>query len=183
MLGFFCGYLLIENVVYYNCTAQFYIENQYLLLGFFVGVPLVFDVIPSFKKEWITSVAISLVCLIGVIRIYNAHTLYTNRLNWCQNLLDKTENLSNKKLILKKEQAPLDTLIMTWGCPTEFWLLSMLEKNEARSIVIENIPNEFSYRDSCNHCFVGIWKTFKYDELTKKYFNFNDTTQYVYYKQ
>lgn len=86
--------------------------------------------------------------------------------------------LPQKKLIIPAQFAPMDTLLMTWGASYEFWLLSTLENNESRSIIIENDIYEFNWAKDNNKAFIAKWGNFDYQNLNKTYFKFNDTTRY-----
>lgn len=182
LFGFFLGFCLLVNVSYPDGANQFYLENQYLLLGFFVALPFVIDVLPKLKTPNFQLVVTSVICIIGIYRVYNAHDIYTTRLNWNRNLLSSTSNLSNKKLILTANQAPVDTLFMTWGSSFEIWLLSTIETGISRSIIIEESPNEFDWKMNDSNTLITKWEVFNYADLNRKYFIFNDTsTGYIRY--
>ena len=179
VVSFFLGYCLLINVSYPNGADQFYLENQYLILSFIVALPFAYDILPKIKNYYIPYGIISFVCLVFLFRIINTHHTYTNRLKWNQDLLSKTENLSNKKLIISSSKAPTDTLLMKWGSSYEFWLLSTIETGNSRSIIIEEGKNEFDWTLPSNSAFVAKWGKFEYKELNRKYFIFNDTSSYV----
>jgi hypothetical protein len=179
LLIFFIGYCLLVNVSYPNGAEQFYLENQYLILSFIVALPFVLDVLPKLKKPQVQFAILCLICLVGLFRIAGTHQIYTNRLDWNRNLLAKTKGLSNKKIIIPSHKVPIDTVFMTWGSSYEFWLLSSIENGVSRSIIIEEIQNEFDWAIPSNKTFITKWGTFNYEELNKKYFIFTDTTNYI----
>lgn len=181
--AFFIGYCLLVNVSYPNGGDQFYLENQYLVLSFIVALPFVSDVLPDFKSIKIQYIILFVICVAGVLRIYNAHDFYSNRLEWFQNLISKTEIDENKKLIIPANKVPKDMLLMTWGSSYEFWLLSTLEKGISRSIIIEELPGEFDWAIPANKSFISKWGTFEYTDLNTKYFVFTDTTQYIKFEK
>jgi hypothetical protein len=176
--SYFVGFCFVVNVSYPNGAAQFYLENQYLILSFFVCLPFTFEVLPQIKNSKIQYGILCMIFAIGIFRIINTHQFYTNRLNWNRNLLLQTEVLPNKKLIISSSKAPEDTLLMTWASSYELWLLSTIEKGISRSIIIEENENEFDEAFLANKSFISKWEAFDYSTLNKKYFVFTDTTNY-----
>lgn len=179
---YFIGYALLVNVSYPGGGVQFYLENFYLLLAFFIAMPFVLDVLPSYKNKHFSLGLIALICLIGVFRINHRHVIYTERLDWNKALLEKTNTLDHKKLIIPAEEVPHDLLLMTWGSSYEFWLLSTLETGISRSIIIEEQAGEFDWALDQNEGFISKWGVFDYKELNPKYFNFKDKDHYVKYR-
>ena len=181
ILTFFLGYSLLMNVCYPNGADQFYLESQYLVLGFFVAICFGFDIINKIKSYYLQHLLISIICIISIIRIYNTHEIYTNRLNWNRYLLTSTENLKNKKLIIPSKKTHTYNLFMTWASPYEYWLLSTIENGVSRSIIIEEKPGEFDWALPSNNSFITRWGIFDYSSLDNKYFVFTDTTSYIKY--
>lgn len=170
------GYTFIVNIKFAYGDLQFYLENQYLLLGIFVGIPLSYDVLANDKFRKFSLSIVTIICFFAVFRIYNAHKTYTQRLEWNRNFLAKTAKLPQKKLIIPAAYAPMDTLLMTWGASYEFWILSTLESNQTRSIIIENDVYEFDWAKENTNTFISKWGNFDYHTLNKNYFKFSDTT-------
>jgi hypothetical protein len=179
MLCFFLGYIFIVNISNPSGADQFYLENQYLILSIFVGMPFVFDYLPTIKNKQIPIVIVSTIAIVGVIRICNAHQFYTRRLEWNRNLLYQTSLEPQKKLILSITKVPKDKLLMTWASSYEFWLLSTLEQGISRSIIVEETPNEFDWALNKNKSFIAKWGVFDYSTLDNRYFKFIDTTFYL----
>ncbi|HMN32871.1 MAG TPA: hypothetical protein PKA54_05820 [Chitinophagaceae bacterium] len=177
--GYFFAITLLINVTYPNGADQFYLENQYLLLAFVVIIPIVFELSNKIEKPYLQIGLLTLICSLGCVRIIIAAPTYTNRLNWNQQLLSKTENAAHKKLIISSKKVPKDILMMTWSTSYEIWLLSTIETNNSRSIIIEETENEFDNALSSNKSFFTKWGYFDYGDLNKKYFHFHDTTNYI----
>ena len=178
-LAWFFGYCFIINISFPNGGDQFYLENQYLLLSIIVGFPFVFDLLPTIKTLQIQLAILSIICLVGVSRVYNTHQPYTQRLSWNRDLLKKTDNLIQQKIICTAPFAAPKELLTTWGTSYELWLLSTLETGRSRSVVIEEQPGEFDWALPATHSFIVKWGNFPYAVLKPQYFNFSDTTAYV----
>lgn len=179
VLSFFFGYLLLVNVSYPQGMAQFHIESFYLALSVFLIIPFIFDFLPSVQNRQLTIGVLSIMLLISCIRIGWTHRSYANRIAWEENLLEKTENLPNKKLLIAQEEVPMDTLVMSWGSSYEFWLLSSLKNpTNVRSIIIDENPSSLDWALANNKGFLTEWGMFDYKDLPQQYFNFQDTTYY-----
>ncbi len=179
VIAYFIATTLLINITYPNGANQFYIENQYQLLAYIVILPFTYEIYNFAKNKSIQFGIISLISLVCSFRIINTSDIYIARLNWNRNIISNTNNLSNKKLIIPNTQVPSDTLMMTWSTSYEIWLLSTIETDTSRSIIIEEQENEFDYALSSNKSFLTKWGSFDYTDLNPKYFHFFDTTNYV----
>jgi hypothetical protein len=178
MLLFFIGFFFLINLSYPNGADQFYLESHYLIFAIIVGFPFAYDVLPSIHSNKTPMLIVLIICVACVIRIYNTHFIYTNRLNWNRNLITKVEKMPNKKVILPVGYAPKDTMIMTWGSSYELWLLSTIELGRSSSIIINENENEFDWAVPSKQSFISKWGVFDYTALNRRYFIFNDTTAY-----
>jgi len=172
---FFIGYLLLVNVSYPKGAESFYLENLYLPLSIFVTLPYVFDL--KLNNKVYLSLLI-LILGISLLRISINHKIYSSRVALLENYMSETQYLPEKKIIITEKQFPMDTLMMSWATPYEFWLLSTTSKNETRSIMITDDINEVEWTKNYNKKFVTKWGAFDYSELPTKYFIFDDTTFY-----
>jgi hypothetical protein len=176
----FFGYLLLVNVSNYQGMPQFHIESFYLPLSLIVLFPLVFDLFPSLRYPKLAILLIVAVLVLRVVHIAQLHRPYTARVAWQESVLERTSHLPNQKIILAEKDVPMDTLIQSWGSAFEFWLLSSIQNhNNPRSVVIYNDWNKFDYALPQNKVFLSEWEVTPYEELPKKYFNFQDTSYYV----
>lgn len=174
---FFTGYIFMVDLTYPGGTDQFYIENQYLLLAVFIGLPLAFELM-NIEPLWRNGI-VFLIGFFAVFRIYYAHDLYSARLDWQRNILLEAERLPSQKLILADENLPEDTLLMTWAASYEFWVLSTIENAKSASVIVEEQPGEFDWAAGEHQSFITKWGAFKYSDLNPKYFRFTDSTAYI----
>ncbi len=175
MSVFFIGYLALVNVSYPNGADAFYIENLHLPLSIFIAVPFAFDF--RMEKKYF---AILIVLMLGIrlVNIGTQHELYTDRLNMLKGYLERTKSFTQKKIIISEKYFSKDTLLMSWGSPYEFWLLSTAFEKESRSIMISDNVKNYEWQKGYKDKFLGKWGTFNYSELPPKYFKFRDTTLY-----
>jgi hypothetical protein len=168
------GYLFLVNISYpFRTTPEFYIENLYLPLAVFLGLPLVFELLPLLAEKRLALPVVCLLVATGCLRIWFTHTPYTARLNWERAFLDK---YINEKIIADAKKINAGILLMNWGTPYEFWLLSTLERNKTASIIIDDDPRSRLWALDLNKTFVVNWNIFPYKDLNPKYFHFTDTT-------
>jgi hypothetical protein len=169
-----CGYLLLVNICYpTDYTQQFYIENLYLPIGFFIAIPFVFDVIHRLHEKKLAITLLGIIILTALIRLYTISNIYTTRINWERHFL--TAHL-NEKLLIKETPQHVKTLLMTWGTPFEFWLLSTTEYGKTASIMINDEPWNMQFVLQTKNEFVTTWgHRFPYSTLPKRYFLFTDT--------
>jgi hypothetical protein len=80
--------------------------------------------------------------------------------------------LGTNRLLLKKNDAPMDTIIMEWGVPFTTMLLSSLnDPAQAKTLLI--LPDFEEYRDDLgkDHLFLTPFKKMEAEELNKHYFD------------
>lgn len=87
--------------------------------------------------------------------------------------------LTKLKSMKSKIIFPKSTLLLTWSCSYEFWLLSTMEYEKSYSIIEEETPNEFDWAIGKNNSFISKWGAFDYSNLNKRYFKFEDSSYYV----
>ena len=172
----FLAYMLLVNISYPDGADRFYIENLYLPLSVFVIIPFVTDRyfygLPYFK------VFIILLISIRIFHIAYTHKFYTARITYLKDYLKKTEALPQKKQVISKKYFPMDTLVMFWASPYEFWLLSTYQGGDTRSILItDDLPSRY-WLKGYNKKFITTWEAVDYGELPKRYFPLRDTSYY-----
>ncbi|MEN9522114.1 MAG: hypothetical protein RL065_491 [Bacteroidota bacterium] len=178
--SFFFGYLLIVNVSHQGGGDQFYLESQYLVLMFLLGVPFLYDVLPNMKNSFIAKAALLIIVSIGFIRIYYTHYQYTERLNWYQQTITQVNKIPTQKVIIKQSNVPMQKIILSWGSAYEFWLLSTIEQKKSASIIIAEQNAEFDHLINKKNVFIGKWEQVPYSEFrNKNCFLFNDTCSYI----
>ncbi len=178
------SFLFIVITAFGDCYLKFYLESFYLLLGFFVSVPLCFEILPEIKSSKILIAIISVTLIIRCSDITLDHQKFTARLNWMENFLEKTKNLPSKKLIVNESQTPPGLLIISWGSAYESWLISSMHSPfESRSIIIDYDLERHIKVMKKKKILIGMFKNFRYSSFDKSYFHFNDTSEYVLFDE
>lgn len=165
---------MLVNVSYpTSVTPLFYIENLYLPLSTFLALPFIFDVLPALEKKKLGLPITLLIMLSRCIRIYAAHNTYTA---WLDPERRYIERYNDRKVIVKAQRKDLDTLLMLWGTPYEFLLLSEIEHGKSASTIIDEDPEHRSWAKDLKNGLLVNWNIIPYNQLNPKYFHFTDTT-------
>lgn len=173
-LFFILGYLLLINVSYPdNATSPFYIENMYLPLAVFIALPLIYDILPLYRSKMIPITLFAWILITGCIRIYATHALYSERVDWERKFIQAN---GDKKLLINSKEEPMNILVMTWGTPYEFWLLSTIETGKTASVIINDDPDQLTWALNDKKKFLTTWGSFDYTSLPSQYFIMKDTT-------
>lgn len=181
------AYVLLVNVPFHEGQGQqFYMENLYLPLAVFAAVPLVFDVWKhaeqSQRAQW-ANVALAMVVLISLGRIWQSHRPWREKIAWEQVFLQKTASLPQRKWLLSEEQVPMQTLKMSWGTPYEFLLLSALQHpDSARCALVSTAPQQYDTLLQQPRLFLGTFQNYPLENLPKRYFNVRDSSGYARYQ-
>lgn len=168
------GYVFLVNVSYPDAsTREFYIENLYTPLGIFLGLPLVYDVLPALRARRLATAVLAVFAIAACVRIYGAHIIYKERIEWMRAFAVKHEN---GKYIIDARHAPMDLVWMTWCSPYEFWLLSTIETDKTVSILITDNIKSVLWGKNTPNAFLPTWGQYYYKDLPAKYFRFTDST-------
>ena len=172
------GYVTLVNVSYINGAEQFYLENQYLFLVLFISVPFVYLAQPFVSnKRFIWS--FSLLILVSFIaRINQLEPIYTTRLNWIREATNEMARQNLTKVVLADENLPLDSVYMTWGCNYESWLVSTIEQNQTRVLIVESIDHQFDYTVKNKAIWTTLYGDFNIQTLNQQYFKLDTMNEY-----
>ena len=172
--AFTIGFILLYNISDTKAANRFYSEVSYLPAIIFVTVPFLFDMIPTLikKARWLPALFIGAMVL-RIATITVNHQVFENNFNWIKKQLDKSEKLNTNRLLIKKEKAPLDTILMEWGVPfTAMHLSAIKQPKHAKTILI--MPDFNWYNDKINEedlFFSPFHRVFKNEELNNQYYN------------
>lgn len=168
------GYLLLYNISDPTAADRFYSEVAYLPAILFPALPFLFDVMPVLeqKKLRLLPALFTAIILLRLTTITWNHQTFERLLDWTEQQLTLTESLGTNRLLLKKNDAPMDTIIMEWGVPFTTMLLSSLnDPAQAKTLLI--LPDFEEYRDDLgkDHLFLTPFKKMEAEELNKHYFD------------
>jgi hypothetical protein len=167
------GFTFLINTSYPDeYTKAFYIENLYLPIGVFLAIPLVFDVSRDMRWKPMPALLFSLIVITGFVRMYMFHQVFTDRLNWERDFL---ASHPNQKLMIDAKKLNTEKLLMHWGTPYEFWLLSTTELGKTASVIIHEDLNAVKWDMIDKDVLITNWGIYAYADLNRRYFILNDT--------
>ena len=146
-LGFGISYILLVLVSFFDSKFWFYVESQFIPLSVIFILPLIFDIIPTFKREKLTMITICGLIVYKLLYITYASKIYSNRLKYLNELLEYTYKFDNTKFMVDNDDIQQNTLLMHWGCGYETLYISLLKSPDStRTIVIYDEPNQELWR-------------------------------------
>lgn len=172
--GFAVGYIMLYNISDTKAIHRFYSEVSYLPVIIFVGIPLLFDVLPVISKKikWMPTIFILLISIRLATISFN-HQKFENNFNWIENKINYSEKNQSNRFLIKEEYIPTDTVLMEWGVPFTAMHLSSLENpKNAKTLLI--MPDFKWYEDKLNKddlFFSPFHKYFKNEELNNNYYD------------
>jgi len=175
MWAFSIGFLMLYNISDPQAPYRFYSEVTYLPLSIFVAVPFLFDMVQgSAAKKWggLTGVFLTGLMLLRLATIAWNHRTFDRLFTWVETTVENSGQLGTNRFLLKKENAPMDTVIMEWGVPFTAMHLSALESPQsAKTLLI--LPDFEKYKDILgeDHYFLSPFKAIEIGELNEKYYD------------
>lgn len=152
-------------------TDDFYLENLYMPMAFFLALPLVFHYLPRFRKPGLSGMLVLAIGGAALVRILGLAPVYEDRTDFQKEVLAQ---FGKGKYILDTEYLPSDRLYMTWASPYEFWFLSTVNQGYSASLLITEDTGPFEYAREQRSALVTTWGSFEYDQLPTRYFSFPD---------
>jgi hypothetical protein len=132
--SFSFGYLLLYNIADPQAQYRFYSEVSYLPLSIFVSVPFFFDVLGDFDEKnnrWLPYL-IAAALLLRLASIGWNHRTVAAQFAWIERKMERPGN----RFLLPEKQAPLDTVLMTWGVPFTAMHLTALESPDSAKTLL-----------------------------------------------
>ncbi|MBN9483507.1 MAG: hypothetical protein BGO70_13575 [Bacteroidetes bacterium 43-93] len=168
------AYLMLVIVTHSDGNmTDAYAETMYMPLVFMVALPFTYDVLPLMNRYYLAYVVVAAIILLGLLRIYNTHVSYTNRLNCERALLDK---YPHQKVLFAEGRVRMDDLVFSWSTSFEIWMLAVIEYHYSASILVSGKADQLAAEaQSGTRLFMTEWGAINYADLPKQYFNFKDT--------
>lgn len=137
LIWVFClGHIALLHIGSPNATYRFYAEVNYLPLMIYVGVPFLIDIVRGHPwRYWVW--VLSALAVFRLVVIAENRAPYTRRVEWLSEHLQEWRNDTGAhNFYLPQQNAPVDTLLMTWGIPYESLLLSSLPSPDSAATLV-----------------------------------------------
>jgi hypothetical protein len=180
-MGIFFHLLLIS----YNepeLQFEFYAEANFLVFGVYSILPTLYELHKMQKERWLF--AILLLCFsMGIFRIYNFHSPYTERIQYLESLVEEMEH--NKEYI-EWESCEKEVLSMEWAVPYETALLSALHNEKiSKTIFVKRDALKDPQGLQKTNAFLNVFKIIHTDsfyqrwvEIPEEYYSAHPSIQY-----
>lgn len=174
--AFAFGYLMLYNISDPQAQYRFYSEVTHLPLTIFVAVPFLFDVLPEVISRWsslekrVLPLLFAALMLLRLGTIAGNHRTFERQFSWIEAQLKRS---GSHRFLMKKEVAPMDTVMMEWGVPfTAMHLSALASPDSAKTLLI--LPDFDWYEDKMERTdvfFSPFHKVLEKKDLNPGYYN------------
>lgn len=171
--AFFTGYAALVILSYpdiKNDRLQFYFENLCLPLGFFLAIPLSFDIIMDHSFFNLKRLAVAGVCAVKIFLIVMISKSFTARLDYLANMIKSVEKFPGRKFVMPTSALDMDIIRLEWALPCETMLYSSLS-DKANTVTITYSVDPQDARQKGVGNILEPFGIISQDKLNKAYFN------------
>ncbi|MEQ8705494.1 MAG: hypothetical protein RIC19_16325 [Phaeodactylibacter sp.] len=167
------GYLMLLHIGSPESEHRFYVEVNYMALSIFVGVPFLFEMAPLMKKQQRAYLLAGLLAF-RLVAIALHHKPFEARWRWVEQAIATPE--TGNRFYLTEREAPMDTLLMSWGVPYESLLISNAQTNgqQVRTLLVHPDLKPFEKELKQDSVFITPFKTYPAEALNPDYFPIGD---------
>ena len=165
------GWLALILTTYHWGGEQFYIESFYLMLGLFIAIPIAWDFWPKIEYKYIAPLLLSIFIIVRVVQIWEAKTIYQDRLAWTTEKLDEMNTFEEQRFYIKKSNTPMYIIQLEWAMPYEMLLLSSLKEQDKglkTLYIMQNDEDENAITDT-KDAFTTIFGPVRYEWLGTRF--------------
>jgi len=174
------GYLTLVCITFWDANAnRFYIESEYMPLSIIGTAPFVYFVLPRLRSR-VGATIISLVFLVRLVYICDAHAAFTNRVAILNSINNKMKEKNLTKIIIPEPVPGIDSaLIMNWGAPVESLLLSGIKGDNPQRSFIFAVPGDANaYAKIGSDTLIGCWDLRPQSKINQFYFHTDTSVKY-----
>jgi hypothetical protein len=163
------GYLMLLHIGSPESEHRFYVEVNYMALSIFAGVPFLFEIAPLIKGRKLAFLLGGILALrLATIALH--HQPYEARWRWVEQAVAAPE--SGNRFYRTEAEAPMDTLLMSWGVPYESLLISNAQTDgqNVRTLLVHPDMKAFEEALQQDTVFITPFKTYPVQALNPLYF-------------
>lgn len=138
-VGLLLGYVLMIIFSVGNDAHKIYVDGMLFASGFFVALPLMYELLPALTKirKLAPTLVLAVVLMIRLPIIFLQHQPMTERLNWVATLVDTMrQHPESNRFFIEQENLPMEKLFFEWGLFYETLLYSSLESPDSACVAI-----------------------------------------------
>lgn len=164
------GYIMLLHISAPNATNRFYVEVNYMALTIFVMVPFLFDLAPRIKNIYLFWLFAGILMLrLTTIAIH--HQPFKARWQWIESQLAAAPPAANR-WYLEENEAPMDTLLMSWAIPFESLIISQCSDKipQVKTLLIQPEIRRFETSLGQDSVFITPFQVYSDEILNRQYF-------------
>jgi hypothetical protein len=177
---FFWGYLSLINLSYSWGIHQFHAESFYRVLVIFLVIPLLYDVWKDAKFRKYLIYILPFIVFVRLINITARHDVYSARVHWHQELLEKIRPMEERKFVLMEKDAPPKKPEISWATPYVITMMTALEHPDSVRTVLLVDENNKNYQNFLDRkdMLLGPFGPLEFSKFKDDIFNFDTTGVY-----
>jgi hypothetical protein len=161
-------HLVIVSFNEHGIYVRYYSEANFLVFGIYLALPLLFYFVRREKYDLLRYILL-IVFGLSLVKIYNSHKPFTERVNYLQQLVNQAES---GKSYISWEEVDQRILIMEWAVPFESALLSADGTSEVKSTIyvskeLEDDKDAFHASD----LFLNVFSHYIISEMYPRWIN------------
>ena len=175
MIAYLGGFLAITLITYFRPDYNIGVERAFMPLMFFVGVPLIYDVIPRAGDRYNVSL-IAFIAILAISRYYGiekAGVFYSQRLNSLEKITDFADDVDCQKLIIRRATANA-LFFPLWGESIGTMMMSSMKNGPEHTVSLyvadDDFEKDLDLITDNNFLYVDWSKILWYDRLNTRYF-------------
>ena len=174
-VGFIFCFFAMSVIVYYKGDGDIAMERSFLPLLFFVGLPFVCEVVPTFnhKVDAVFTVVASLLLVFSFAQIKYTKPNYSEKFETYKKVIALAKAENHQKFLIKRSDAA-GLGIGTWGTGLESLMYSAIkDKNFVVSFFVADDVDSLAderYLNPDYYLSVPWWRFWRIDELNPHYF-------------
>ena len=158
--------------------AYINIEKFLYPLSFLCTLPFIYDIGKSDNKflTIIKTLSVIIIIYIGFVKINKAGKVYSNRITYLNQMIDKSKNINSDKVILDKKNIDIKKIGPPWAVGVESILLSSLSDKTISIYISNDIRQEIiKPSDSDIYFCVPFNKRVNVNSLNNNYFKLSSS--------
>ena len=175
MIAYIAGFLAVTLITYFQPDYNIGVERAFMPLMFFVGVPLIYDVIPRAGDRYNVAL-VAFIAVLTISRFYGIEKtgeFYAQRLNSIEKIADFADDVDCQKLIIRRSTAK-DLFFPLWGESIGTMIMSSMKNGPDHTVSLyvanDDFEKDLDLIADNNYLYVD-WSIINwYDRLNTRYF-------------
>jgi len=182
-------YVLVVNISKPDYVEPTYLDNMFLPLAIFIGVPTALELLPALESRWgqrgplLVAGLVGLVLAVRLAVVYRVHEPFTAYQEWLERVMTYSKQFPERRYLvddINVDPTRLRAGWPWWASSYETILLSTRPSpDSARVVYVTNELNRFVEAGKAPGMFLGAFDMFSSRELNPDYFHLgNEAASY-----